>query len=165
METKPKARKPRATKKAIGKKTTRPNRASTECNAPIEANEPLPIGSVLTTRILEDDSGHETDASVAGKPISRKTSKRKGAGKVQGKAGACIVSRNIELIIESQPESSAVGTLAAASESVPPLGAAVEADQMDIDEKIAELTREIDEEEAAQKKTGHSAKGTRVKAA
>jgi hypothetical protein len=165
METKPKVRKPRATKKAIGKKTTRQYRASTECSAPIETNEPLPIGSVLTTRILEDDSGHETDASVTGKPISRKTSKRKGAGKVQGKAGPRIVSRNIELIIESQPESSAVGVLAAASESVPPLGAAVEADQMDIDEKIAELTREIDEEEAAQKKTGRPAKGTRVKAA
>ena len=69
--------------------------------------EPQVESSMLTARTEADDSGHETDGSVAGKSVVRKGGKRKAPAKGRGKKKASgLMSKNIEDIVQSHPAES-----------------------------------------------------------
>ncbi len=100
--SKGKARKGRVTKKAVKKRTAPSGRASNESNVTLATNaESQMNSSVLTAQTLADDSGHETDASVASQKSIRKGSKRKGNAKTKGKKAA-LMSKNIEDIVQTK---------------------------------------------------------------
>jgi hypothetical protein len=126
-----KGRKTRVTKKAVGKKAAQLGRASYESNATL-ADSQL-NSSIITTQTMADDSGHESDASIASqKSVARKGSKRKANGKGKGKKGQ-TVSKNIEDILQAQPGSQAM------AEAEP--NKANAADQMVEDEAPKKATR------------------------
>ena len=95
-------------RKPTKKQTYRPQRGSNESTMTTATDlEPQIDSSMLTARTEADDSGHETDASVAGKSVVRKGSKRKTPAEGRGKKKACgIMSKNIEDIVQSHPAES-----------------------------------------------------------
>jgi hypothetical protein len=114
-----KSAKNKAPKKAATKRTTRTNRGSAESVATMATDlEPQVDSSMMTTRTEADDSGHETDASVGGKSIVRKGSKRKAATKGRGKKGGTgMMSKNIEDIVQSQQQNETIPGAAANEEA------------------------------------------------
>ena len=100
-----KSTKAKGSKKNGTKRTTRNNGGSAESIASLAAGlEPQADSSIITSRTEADDSGHETDASVGGKPIVRKGSKRKATANGRGKMiGTGVMSKNIEDVLQSQP--------------------------------------------------------------
>ena len=56
--------------------------------------------STLETQTGQDDSGHETDASVIQKPRTKRGSRKAPAKKVKGGKKAALMSRNIEDIVQ-----------------------------------------------------------------
>ena len=108
----------KASKKNTTKRTTRTNRGSAgSIDSVATGLEPELDSSMVTSRTEADDSGHETDASVGGKSAVRKSSKRKTTTKGRGKkSGTGVMNKNIEDIVQSQPQ----------NEALPPLGAAAQ---------------------------------------
>jgi hypothetical protein len=118
-----KGRKTKVTKKTALK------RESNESNVTSANNVDTVVeSSMVTAQAIENDSAHETDASVAGKRTN-KGSKRKAPAKGKGKKG--IMSKNIEDIVQS---------------TEPPAE-----DKMDVSAEIAVLNKEIEAEEATAK--------------
>jgi len=114
-----KSAKNKAPKKATTKRTTRTNRGSAESVVTMATDlEPQVDSSMITTRTEADDSGHETDASVGGKSIIRKGSKRKATTKGRGKKGGTgMMSKNIEDIVQSQQQNEIIPGAAANEEA------------------------------------------------
>lgn len=112
-------RKTRTTKKTTNKKTAPTARDSSESIATFATNADSQLNSsLLTVRSMVDDSGHETDASVASqKSVTRKGSKRKAGGKGKGKKGQAM-SKNIEDILQAQPGSQAMPDFASVTDLV-----------------------------------------------
>jgi hypothetical protein len=110
-----KSTKGKAPKKAAAKLTTRTNRGSAESVATMATDlEPQIDSSMITTRTEADDSGHETDASIGGKSVVRKGSKRKATAKGRGKKGGTgMMSKNIEDIVQSQQQNETIHGAAA----------------------------------------------------
>ncbi len=152
-----KSTKSKMANKTTAKRATRTNRGSNESIATVATDiEPQIDSSMITTRTEADDSGHETDASVAGKSVVRKGSKRKAPGKVRGKkAGTGVMSKNIEDIVQSQPQSQGIAALAAAAEPEPSLAVAAQRveEKMEIDEPVAVVVVHAAQEEEASKKS------------
>ena len=163
-EAKPKKRKiTRNTKTAQRQELSR---MSTESTATVDRRQEHQIeSSVLTTHTVADDSGHETDASIAGKSVARKASKRKAAAKPRGKkAGTRVASRTLKAVENLQREPVVNEALAAATEPDPSLAEAAEA-LIEIDEKMNELRKEVDNEDAqAAQDDTKTAKGGKRKA-
>lgn len=105
-----KSAKSKASKKAATKLTTRTNRGSAESVATMATDlEPQVDSSMITSRTEADDSGHETDASIGGKSVVRKGSKRKATTKGRGKKGGIgAMRKNIEDIVQSQQQSETI---------------------------------------------------------
>ena len=126
--TRSKGTKNKASKKNSTKRTTRTNRGSAD-SIVISTMDPDPQfdGSVITSRTEADDSGHETDASVGGKSIIRKGSKRKAITKGRGKkGGSSAMSKNIEDIVQSQPQSQTIPALVAGTKTTADAAAVVD---------------------------------------
>jgi len=116
--SKGKGRKQRVTKKTVSKKTTQSDRGSDASTVTLAPNAESPLNSsLLTAQTMMDDSGHETDASLASqKSVTRKGSKRKGNSKAKGKKTAAM-SKNIEDIVQTRPASQSVAESAPAAEA------------------------------------------------
>lgn len=102
-----KASKSKGKRKAAAKKATQSARAS---DTSVAANTTLDTdlnSSIMTSRTLEDDSGHESEASATTKAAVRKggrkksTTSKKGKGSKSSKTG--MMSKNIEDIVQ-QPQ-------------------------------------------------------------
>jgi hypothetical protein len=128
--TRQKSTKTKVSEKHATKQTKRTYRGSAESSATVATElETRLDSSMMTTRTEADDSGHETDASVGGKSIVRKGSKRKAAAKGRSKTGGSgMMSKNIEDIVQSQPQNQTIPTLGAATEAAPDLGDVVDDD-------------------------------------
>jgi hypothetical protein len=128
--TRSKNTKTKASEKLMTKRTKRTYRGSAESNPTVATELETQLdSSMMTTRTEADDSGHETDASVGGKSIVRKGSKRKAAGKGRGKKGGSgMMSKNIEDIVQLQPQNQTIPALVAATQAAPDPGAAVDED-------------------------------------
>lgn len=156
--SKGKGRKKRATKKTSNKKTAAAARASNESTITLATNADSQLNSsVLTTPTTMDDSGHETDASVASrKSVTRKGGKRKGSAKTKGgKAG--LASKNIEDIVQTESRFQSVTEPASVAGPDPSL-IAVEQN----------LTNHIEAEEAIEieqpKRVTRATRGSKAKA-
>jgi hypothetical protein len=136
-----KSTKSKVSKKNATKRTTRNNRGSTDSIATSVIDlEPQLDSSLITTRTEADDSGHETDASVGGRSVVRKGSKRKATAKGRGKKGGSgMMSKNIEDIVQSQPQVHPIPASVAASEAEQDPAAAVHEDveRMNADRLVA----------------------------
>ena len=109
--------------------------------------------SMMTAQTINDDSGHETDASVAGKPRAKKAGKKTTTAKGKGKKG--LMSKNIEDIVQKAEQ---IETAAEIIEQA--------VDKMDVSAEIAVLNAEIEKEEeavAAIKPPKKTAKGKKTK--
>lgn len=115
-----KGRKARATKKTAHRQTARSRRTSDESTVTIVTQPECQLNSsLLTAQTMADDSGHETDASVASqKPVSRKGGKRKANAKPNGKKTG-LVSKNIEDILQTQAGSQTVAKPASTAKEDP----------------------------------------------
>jgi hypothetical protein len=116
--SKGKGRKPRTTKKTVSKKTTQFDRVSGGSTVTLAPNTESQLNSsLLTAQSMIDDSGHETDASIASqKSVTRKGSKRKGNAKAKGKKTTAM-SKNIEDIVQTRPASQSTAESAPAAEA------------------------------------------------
>ena len=143
-----KGRKTKTTKKSARK------RESNESNATVATNiDTVVESSMMTAQTTNDDSGHETDASVAGKPRAKKAGKKTTTAKGKGKKG--LMSKNIEDIVQKAEQ------IEAAAEIIEPA-----VDKMDVSAEIAVLNAEIEKEEeavAAIKPPKKTAKGKKTK--
>ena len=119
-DLKGKGGKPRVTKKTVNKRTTPSGRDSHESTAALATNaEPQLNSSLITIQTTVDDSGHETDASVASqKSVTRKGSRRKGTAKTKGKKKG-LMSKNIEDIVQTKPGSESVAEQTSTAEADP----------------------------------------------
>ena len=113
VETLPKSRAPRSrqvSRQAPARKTraSELSSAPTEGNIRLDNNSSAPNSSALGSRTAEDDSGHETDASLASRAPKKKATKKGTAKGQRSKAGqkAGMMSRNIEDIVQpiAEPE-------------------------------------------------------------
>lgn len=138
-DLKGKGGKARVTKKTVNKRSTPSGRDSHESTAALATNaESRSNSSLSTIQTTADDSGHETDASVASqRSVARKGSRRKGAAKTKGKKKG-LMSKNIEDIVQTKP----------GSESVVEQTSTAEADLSTIVVK-----RDVDEDDAAEEAT------------
>jgi hypothetical protein len=127
-----KGRKAKATKKTTQK------RSSNESIATVANHiDTVVESSMITVQTINEDSGHDTDASVAGKPRTKKGGKKKTiTAKSKGKKG--IMSKNIEDIVQTAEQFEVATEL---------IEEAVE--KMDVSAEIAVLNAEIEMEEAA----------------
>lgn len=114
--SKGKGRKPRVTKKTVSKRTIPSGPVFDESTVTIATNAESQLNSsLLTAQTMVDDSGHETDASIASqKSVTRKGSKRKGTAKTKGKKTG-LMSKNIEDIVQTRPGSQSVAESASAT--------------------------------------------------
>lgn len=88
-------RKVKATKKTTGVRESSESIATTATHI-----DTVVESSMITAQTINEDSGHDTDASVAGKPRAKKGGKKKAAtAKSKGKKG--MVSKNIEDIVQT----------------------------------------------------------------
>jgi hypothetical protein len=126
----------RGRKSKVTTKTTR-QRESNESIATAATNiETIVESSIVTAQTTNEDSGHETDASVAGKSRSKKGGKKKTTAKAKGKKG--LMSKNIEDIVQqAEPVEVTAELIIEAVEN------------MDVSAEIAALNAEIEMEEAA----------------
>ena len=101
-----KSTKTKAPRKNATMPQTRTNRGSAGSIASATTGlEPQLESSMITSQTEADDSGHETDASVGGKSVVRKGSKRKATTKGRGKkGGTSVLSKNIEDVVQSQSQ-------------------------------------------------------------
>ena len=143
-----KCRKTKATKKSTRKRESNESIATVATNIDTVVNS-----SMITAQTINDDSGHETDASVAGKPRAKKGGKKTTAAKGKGKKG--LMSKNIEDIVQKAEQiEDAAGIIEQA------------VDKMDVSAEIAVLNAEIEKEEeevAAIKPAKKAAKGKKAK--
>lgn len=151
--------------------TKRPRRGSAESIATMATElETQPDSSMITTRTEADDSGHETDASVGGRSVARKGSKRKAPAKGRGKKGGTgLISKNIEDIVQSQSQVQTVPAVVAAVEAEPSLRAvaAKGEETMDVDRPAVPPKANVEasgpDEEAQKKPTRTAAKARKAK--
>lgn len=120
-QSRPKGTRKRASKKNPTNRSTRNNRGSAESIATSATGLETQLdSSMITSRTEADDSGHETDASIGRKSIVRKASKRKAANKGRGKKiGTGMTSKNIEDIVQLQPQNETLPAVLAAAEVEP----------------------------------------------
>ena len=138
VEVEATAKKGRKTKAT--KKTTR-KRESNESNTTAATNiDTVVESSMITAQTTSDDSGHETDASVAGKR-EKKGGKKKAAARGKSKRG--MMSKNIEDILQAP---------------APPVE-----EKMDVSAELAALNQEIEAEDAAVAKKPKATKGKKGK--
>ena len=145
--SKSKRRKITRTSKLTNAQSTR---SSIESVAAVDAQIKAQIdSSLLTVATFADDSGHETDASMAGKSVVRKGSKRKAPAKPRAKRTATrVTSRTAKPHEEAGNPNSVQSILESAAKPDPALSTELPGTAADIEEKIAELTKEINEEDA-----------------
>jgi hypothetical protein len=144
--------------------TKRTDRGSAESTATIATElETQFDSSVMTSRTDADDSGHGTDASVGGRSVVRKGSKRKATSKGRGKKGGTgVMSKNIEDILQSQSQVQTVSAAAAAAGEEASLRTAAPKDEekMDMDRLVAPPAVNVEassQDEQAQKKATRTA--------
>ena len=125
-------------------------RSSTESVATVDAQIKAQIdSSLLTVATFADDSGHETDASMAGKSVVRKGSKRKAPARPRAKrATTRVASRTAKPQEEVGGPNNMDSGAGSAAKTDPALTTELPGTQAEIDEKIAELNKEINEEDA-----------------
>lgn len=134
-----KGRKAKATRK------TNRKRESSESTATAATNVDTVVeSSIVTAQTIDDDSGHETDASVAGKPRSKRGGKKKSTTKAKGKKGP--MSKNIEDIVQKAEQ------LEAAAEVIED-----SMEKVDVSAEIAVLNAEIENEDAVASKPARKA--------
>lgn len=74
--------------------------------------------SVLGTQTAQDDSGHETDASVVKQARAKRGSRKAAAKKVKGGKKAALISRNIEEIVQPNVDGESPEEQSAQTDSV-----------------------------------------------
>ena len=113
-----KGRKGRATKKTVNEKFTPSSQAPDESAVTIATNADSQFtSSVLMSQPMADDSGHETDASLAPrKSVTRKGNKRKANAKAKGK-NTGVMSQNIEDIVQTKEGSRPVARSRSAADA------------------------------------------------
>lgn len=109
LPTKTKVRKTHVAKKKVDKGSATSGRASNESAITFLSNAESHLNSSpLTAQTTINDSGHETDASVASqRSATKKGTKRKAGGKAKGKKTA-LTSKNIEDIVQTKTTSQAL---------------------------------------------------------